>query len=76
MIIKVRLNKMFKFRKEDKKDLSENNTVVIKKVGNITESSDYYFEFDIRGEDEINQQFLNINRRLLKRSELPIQGNK
>jgi len=44
---------MFRFRKEDKKDLSDNDTLLVKKIGNISDSSDYYFEFDVRGEDEI-----------------------
>ena len=46
-----------KFRKEDIKDLSMNGSILKRNEGNITEQTDLYFEFDMRGDDEIKQQF-------------------
>jgi hypothetical protein len=38
-----------KFRNEEEKLLSNNGSVLKKFVGNISEHSDLYFEFDMRG---------------------------
>ena len=51
----MRLNHLYAFRNENEEFLSDHKSKLKKNVGNITESTEFYFEFDVRGDDEIQQ---------------------
>lgn len=51
----MRLNHLYAFRNENEEYLSDHKSKLKKNVGNITESTEFYFEFDVRGDDEIQQ---------------------
>jgi len=53
--ILVRLNHLYAFRNENEEFLSDHKSKLKKNVGNITESTEFYFEFDVRGDDEIQK---------------------
>merc|ERR1712124_166834 len=42
--LKVKLHKGLKFRREDKESLKQNNTLLVRDIGNVTEDSQITFE--------------------------------
>lgn len=69
--IKLFLHKAMEFRNEDGKNLEDNNRVLVKKVGNATESSVVSAEFAARKAKEI-AKLEDVN--LEKMEKLPIQA--
>jgi len=46
--LKVKLHKGLKFRREDPQDLSNNDTLLVRDIGNVTEDSQVTFEYSLK----------------------------
>jgi len=51
--LKVKLHKGLKFRREDKESLKQNNTLLVRDIGNVTEDSQITFEYSLKPINEI-----------------------
>lgn len=51
--MKVKLHKALEFRNEDEKSLSEDRTVLIKDLGNVTCETEITFEYNIKRVKEL-----------------------
>jgi hypothetical protein len=46
--VKFKLHKGLEFRNEEEKNMTDNKTTLIKKLGNVTEDSDVTFEYRLK----------------------------
>jgi hypothetical protein len=54
--LKIRLNKLFKFRNEDTAFLKDNGSFLEKEMGNITKETELTYEFDVRSKKQALNQ--------------------
>ena len=53
VVLKVKLHKALEFRHEDPLNLSSNNTILSKELGNVNEDTDVTFEYKIKETEEL-----------------------
>lgn len=51
--LKVKLHKGLRFRREDPQNLTDNQTILVKELGNINEESSITFEYALKSINEI-----------------------
>ncbi len=68
--VKVRLHPALKFRNEEEECLSENKSVYIKNIGNVTAGTTLTFEYQAKNDSELQKEGINLNN--IK--EVPLQA--
>jgi hypothetical protein len=48
VVTKVKIHKGLRFRKEDENALSEDKTLLVRELGNVTEDHEFTFEYGLK----------------------------
>lgn len=68
--LEIRLHKGLRFSNEDEENLNPDGSLLKKKIGNATINTEVAFQYEIKGEDELNQMNIDIEKAL----EVPFQA--
>lgn len=70
VMLKIILHKGLAFSGQEKINLNEDESVLVKKIGNVTERNDATVEFRIKNEDELEKQGIDMS----KLENIPLQA--